>query len=697
MIHPVLFSLFVLVGPPETRVQPVTETVHGEVIVDDYRWLEALDAESEEVKAWTTAQNEYTRGVLEGLDGREKIEQRLGELLSVGNVDAPQMRGGLYFHTERLANQNQPVLFVREGLKGEPRRLLDVNALDDRGLTALDWYVPSPDGRLVAIGLSHAGDEMTVLHLLDTRTGTWLADELSGKIDFAGWAPRGDGFLYGVLENPADAYSRAFKYHVVGRHHRQDPLLFRQDAPSRIPGAMLSRDGRWIVKIIFEGWSKQEVSVIDATAWLRDGRAAEAPVAVGYEARFEPQFIRGDHLYMLTTLDAPNGALYAVDLSNPQRDQWTLVVPERADAVLDLASEAKNVLVAQWTVNASNRLERLGWDGRSHGEVPLPGLGTAAISTHHDRDEAFVTYMSFNEPQTIYRTDLGAGQGAGLAMWARPDVPLDPSILEVHQEWCVSKDGTRVPMFIVHRKGLERTGRTPTLVYGYGGFNQSIAPRFSPRWFVWLEQGGIFVSVTLRGGGEFGEAWHQAGMLAKKQNVYDDLYAATEYLIGQKYTSPDHLAVIGGSNGGLLTGVAATQRPDLYAAAVSLVPLLDMVRYPGFLMARFWIPEYGDPADSEAFRWLKSYSPYHNVREGQKYPAMLITAGENDNRVHPMHARKMAAVMQARAANDLDKDPVLLWVDREAGHGQGKPIALQIHEIADILSFCAWQTGLSAD
>jgi prolyl oligopeptidase len=681
-----------LQGPPPTPIEPVVDAWHGEEIVDEYRWLEKLEAESERVREWTTAQNEYTRSVLDDLPGREALEQRLAELMTIGSVSPPRMRDNHYFYTKRTGDQNQPRLYVRDGHDGESRVLLDPNTLDERGLYALDWFHPSHDGSLLAFGLSYAGDEMTVLYLMDVATGEWLADEIPGKVGFGGWSPDSRAFLYSRLEDPDDAYSRTFHWHEVGRHPRQDPVLLRQTVPTRIPGANLSRDGRWIIVQFFEGWSKQDIYVVDAAAWRRTGHFDRTPIAEGLDARFQPQFVHGDTLYLLTTLDAPNARLLAIDLTRPEQENWIAVIPERDDAVLKGVSEAKGMMIATYQQDVTSRFHTFTFDGEPLGEIALPGLGSASIVTHYDRTEAYIAFESFNEPDSIYRVDLA---GERRTLWARPDVPVDPSTVVVRQEWTTSADGTRVPMFIVHRKGLKKTGDNPTLILGYGGFNVSYDPSFNATNFPWYERGGVYVVANLRGGGEYGESWHRAGMLESKQNVYDDLYAVAEHLIDAGYTSREHLAVLGGSNGGLLTGVAAIQRPDLWSAVVSVVPLLDMLRYDQFLMAKFWVPEYGDPADPEHFRFLRDYSPYHNIVDDRAYPAILFTAGENDNRVHPMHARKMAAAMQAAATNDFEEDPILLWVDREAGHGQGKPLHLRIREIADRWSFIMWQTGMT--
>jgi prolyl oligopeptidase len=700
LVTPLIASSLLFLSPPPSAAEVTRETMHGLEIVDEYRWLEALEGESERVREWTTLQNDYTRGVLDELPHRGEIESRIAQLLSIGSIGAPSMRGTLYFNRERKGDENQSILYVREGHDGEPRVLINPNTLDEKGLYALDWYAPNSDGSLLAFGLSHAGDEMTVLHVLDVASGEWLSDEISGKVDFSEWLPDGRGFVYGKLDNPANAYSRSFYVHELGRHWREDPRIFTQDAPSRIPGATISRDGRWFVFSIFEGWAKQEVYIADADHWRRTGEIVKVPVAVGLDATFQAQVMHGDTMYLLTTLDAPNGVLYAVDMNSPQQANWEVVIPERKDAVLQGVSQARGMLVASYEKDAVTRIEKFTMGGRSLGEVALPGIGSAGVSTHEDRTEAFLSYSSFNEPPSIYRFDLAHTDmidSPSMALWARPEVPVDPSAIVVKQEFCTSKDGTKVPMFIVHHKDLKLDGDNPCILYGYGGFSISLTPSFSATRFPWLESGGVYAVVNLRGGSEYGEAWHRAGMLANKQNVFDDLYAAAEHLIERGYTKKERLGCLGGSNGGLLTGVAVTQRPDLWACAVSAVPLLDMLRYHHFLMAKFWVPEYGSPDDPEHFRWLRAYSPYHNVKPGVKYPAVFFTAGENDNRVHPNHARKMVARMQQQAANDLEEDPILLWVDREGGHGAGKPLAARIREVADQHMFFAWQTGMLDD
>ncbi len=700
--------------PPPAKVEPVTDTYHGQQVVDEYRWLEALEKDSPEVAAWTTAQNDYTRARLDALACRSKVEEALRPLMQIGSISAPRMGGNLYIYTERSGTQNQPVVKIRTGFDGPPRVLLDVNALDAAGLTALDWFQPSHDGALLAFGISKSGSEMSELHLLDTATGRWLADEISGKVSFSSWTPDGKAFLYSVLRDPKDPYSRETRYHEIGTSPRFDPVLQKQTNPSEIPFAALSHDGRWLFTGLFKGWQANDLSVQRFADWKRTGVLTPMVIAKGLDARTQPEATIGDTLYATTTFKSPNGRVVAIDLNsvaNP--DQWTTFIPERKDAVLQGLQLARDLFAATYEKDATSVISRFTLGGMPLPELALPGIGTASLTTDEDRTEAFLTFTSFTEPRSIYRFDLGttgmppttapastapvasgASAPSTLTLWARPEVPVDPSKYEVQQVRAKSRDGTEVPMFIVTKKGTTPTGSNPCLLSAYGGFNVSLTPYFNPTIIPWLDAGGIWVQANLRGGGEYGEEWHRAGMLGKKQNVFDDFYACAEWLIANKWTNASKLAIEGGSNGGLLTGTAVTQRPELFAAAIVSVPLLDMLRYDKFLLAKYWVPEYGSADDAQAYGWLKAYSPYHHVAKGTKFPAVFLNAGENDSRVHPLHARKMAAKLQALAANDPAEKPILLWIDRDAGHGQGKPLSLRIRDEADQWAFVMWQTGL---
>ena len=692
----------------EAAARPVVETLHGVEVVDPYRWLEgsaapefgepdpALDAR---VAEWTAEQNAVTRRVLDTLPGRGALEARLSELLEVPSVRAPEERGGLYFYGARQGKQAQTVLWVRRGAFGEPRELLNPNTLDPDGLTSLDWVTPSPDGSLVAIGLYRGGDENAVLYVLRSEDGAWLADEIPGKVEDVRWMPDGKSFLYRRLAEVENPYSAQIKYHRVGGHHRFDPILFEQYKEGPLattwgPYAAIDEQGHWLVMTYYTGTDSNDVWAYDLAAWLESGEEPERIDLLESEKSLQQPLLVGDTLYLHTTLDAPNGRVLAIDLNHPEREHWREVIAERPGAVLEAIDHGgEDFLVGRYLEKAATRIALFDLDGAPRGDLDLPGIGTARLNVRAGSSEAFLTFESYNTPESIYRVDLT--QPGERELWERPDVPVDPSSIEVRQVSYPSRDGTQVTMFLIHRKGLELTAKTPTILYGYGGFNISVTPSFSSTTYPWVEAGGLYAAVNLRGGGEYGEAWHRAGMLDRKQNVFDDFIAAAEWLIAQGYTSSEHLGVFGGSNGGLLTGAVLVQRPELFSAVISAVPLLDMLRYQHFLMARYWVPEYGSAEDAEQFAFLRAYSPYHNVRPKTAYPATLLTAGENDSRVHPLHARKMAARLQAATTSDPAAEPILLWVEGDAGHGAGKPFEVRLRDAADRLSFFGRQLGLA--
>jgi prolyl oligopeptidase len=691
--------------PPETKAQPVTDMLHGVAVTDPYRWLEGTPGPEPtpvppEVATWTDAQNAYTRQVLDALPGRAEIGARLRTLMEIGSVSAPAMRASRYFFAKREGSQEQPVMYWREGYKGETRVLIDPVTMDASGLTTVEWTSPSHDGKLVAYGTFRAGDENTTLRLMNVDTGETLPLEIPDKTQAPDWLPDGSGFVYHNLKNAKDPYTGQVMFHRMGTERVKDVILFRQFTKAENealattwgPFGSLSRDGRWLVLGYWLDTKSNDLWIADFDRFLKTGRLDKTVVSVGEPGIAFGTVIDGT-LYLQTTKGAPKGRVVAVDANAPASKQWRDVVPERDDAVIESVSFAKGAMAVTYLRNASNTIEVFDLAGRPRGSVKLPGIGAAGISTELDRTEAYVTFTSFNYPTTIFRVDL-ANPGAEPELWERPDVPVDPSTVEVEQVWYPSKDGTRVSMFLVHRKGLVKDGRAPTLLSGYGGFNVSETPAFTATLFQWFEAGGLFALPNLRGGGEYGDAWHEAGMLDRKQNVFDDFIAAAEWLVANDYTNPSKLAIAGGSNGGLLTGAAITQRPDLFRAAIVAVPLLDMLRYQDFLMAKFWVPEYGSAVDAAQFRFLFEYSPYHRVKPGTKYPAVLLTAGENDSRVHAMHARKMAARLQSATTSDPAEQPVLLWVDRESGHGQGKPLRLRLLEATDARTFVMWQLGM---
>ncbi len=694
--------------PPVTREEPVTELLHGREYTDPYRWLEGDNSDPDRmgqvtaaVAEWTDAQNAHTRRVLDGLPGRAEVEKTLLPLMQVGSVTAPEARGGRYFYLARRGDQDQPVAYWREGLHGEAKVLLDPQKLDPSGLTTIEWIAPSPDGRSLAYGSYRAGDENTVLKLIDVDTGAQLEHDIENKVQPAQWLADGSGFVYRNLAEAADPYSGRVRFHRLGTDASSDAVLLRQltkDEDELLattwgPGGRLSPDGRWLLLTYYTGsTSANDAWLVDLEHFFATGEVDKREVSVGTNGTVTG-VVMGDALYLDTIKSAPKGRVVSVPVSDPREANWRDVVPEREDAVIETVSFAPGAIVVTYLRNASVEVEVFELDGRSRGRLKLPGIGTAAVATRDDSSEAFVTFTSFNYPTTILRVDLD-DPGAEPEVWERPDAPVDPGSVSVEQVWYPSKDGARISMFLVHRKDLVKNGAAPTLLTGYGGFNISMTPAFTPKYFQWFDAGGILAIPNLRGGGEYGDAWHEAGMLGNKQNVFDDFIAAAEWLIREGYTRTERLAIAGGSNGGLLTGAALTQRPELFGAAIVAVPLLDMLRYQHFLMARYWVPEYGSAEDPEQAEWLAAYSPYHHVRRGTEYPAVLLTAGENDVRVHALHARKMAASLQAATASDPAERPVLLWVDRDAGHGQGKPLKLRLRDAVDERLFVMWQLGM---
>jgi prolyl oligopeptidase len=684
-------------GPPKAKVEPVEDTVQGHKIVDRYRYLE--NPNDPDTKLYVEQELSYTRSILDPLPGRDKINARLSQLLEIGTVGAPQMGGKYYFHTRREGNQNQPVLYVREGLNGalndKDRTLVDVNKMSSDGTVALDWWFASDDGKYIAYGISQSGSEESTLHIVESATGKVLPDTID-RTRFASvaWMKDSSAFYYtrhprkGEVPDGEEVYHVKVFYHKIGSDPAKDPLIFGEGRnPQDIPNVSLSEDDRWLLIDVGEGWTKSEM-------YLQDLQSKNPPLEIttGKDFLYGVDFFEGK-LYITTNEDAPHYRVFVADAVNPKRENWKEIIPQ-SDAVLQNASVTGGKLLAQYEHNATSELKLFGLDGKKLTDVPLPAIGNVfSASGRYDRNEIFYGFQSFTVPPSIYRVDLTDVKSA---LWAKVDAPsIDGSAYEVQQVWYTSKDGTKVPMFIVSKKGIEKNGKNPTLLTGYGGFNISMTPAFSRSMYLWMEHGGVYAVANLRGGSEFGEDWHRAGMLEKKQNVFDDFIAAGEYLIAQKYTDSDHLAIQGGSNGGLLMGAMITQRPDLFRAVVCQVPLLDMLRYQNFQIAKLWIPEYGSAEDAKQFDWLYAYSPYHHVKPGVEYPAILFMTGDTDTRVDPMHAKKMAALMQSEAKNGDSKDkPILLRIETKAGHGQGKPVAKQIEESTDMYSFLFWQLGM---
>ncbi len=683
------------------------DVLHGVAITDNYRWLEGNNANADDpgqvtpaVSAWTDAQNQYTRDVLDRLPGRKALEDRLRPLMEVGVVGAPAVRRDRFFFSKREGSQNQPVIYWRTGLKGADKVLIDPAVLDPSGLTTVEWFSPSNDGARLAYGTYRAGDENTTLHLMDVDTREKLPLEIPDKTQAAQWLPDDSGFVYQNLKNPKDPYSGQVLFHRMGTDRSKDMLLFRQFTKSENarlattwgPEGSLSHDGHWLLLGYWVDTKSNDLWLANFDDVRKTGKVTRTVVTVGKDGVASGTVI-DNVLYVQTTKGAPRGRVIAAPVSTPGEAHWHDVVPERADAVIEAVSFGKGFIVVTYLKNAANVVEVFDMKGESLGQITQPGIGSVGAATEEDRTDAFLTFTSFNYPTSIFHVDL-TRPTMPAELWAQPPVPVDSASVDVEQVWYPSRDGTKISMFLVHKKGLARNGATPTLLYGYGGFNINMTPTFSASLFQWYDAGGVYAVPNLRGGGEYGDAWHDAGMLAHKQNTFDDFIAAAEWLTANKYTDAAHLAIYGGSNGGLLTGALVTQRPDLFRAAIVAVPLLDMLRYQDFLMARYWVPEYGSAEDPEQFKYLSTYSPYQHVKPGTKYPAVFLTAGEHDTRVHALHARKMAAALQAATSSDPAEKPVLLWVDREAGHGQGKPLNLRLRDVVDQRLFIMWQLGM---
>jgi prolyl oligopeptidase len=675
---------------PPTRTDNVVERLHGVAVADPYRWLE--DGSSPAVKEWVEAQNAFTRSVLDKLPGRDRIRQRLSSLLDIGYLGTPAPRKGRTFYTARRGQQNQAILYVRDRVGGDERVLLDPNRLAADGTVALDWWYPSPDGKLLAYGLSSNGNEQSTLHVREVDSGKDRPDAIAGtRACSLSWLPDGSGFYYtryaagaGMRE---ENYNRRVFFHKLGDDGAADAEVFGEGrAAEDWPNVALSPDGRWLVVTVEQGWSRSEV-------YFKDRNAAGARFrALVQRANALFSVTARDHCFYVRTNDgAPRYRLFRVDPLRPARSEWAEIIPEGPD-VLDDVAAVGDTLVARYMHRAAARLHLFDRDGRPRGTVNLPTFGSVTgWGGEWDADELFLGFQSITLPQTIYRLDLKTER---LETWERLKSDIDPSNYEVEQVSYKSKDGTPITMFLAHKKGLRPDGKAPTLLYGYGGFNVSLTPSFNAARFLFLERGGVVAIANLRGGGEYGEAWHRAGMLAHKQNAFDDFIAAAEWLIGHGYTDRDHLAIQGGSNGGLLVAAALTQRPELFRAVVCQVPLLDMVRYHKFLVGRLWIPEYGSAENEDDFRWLYAYSPYHHVKDGTRYPAVLLAAADADTRVDALHARKMAARLQAATTSGADR-PVVLRLETRAGHGAGKPRGKALDELTDVWSFLFWQLGMS--
>ncbi|EKE83750.1 prolyl endopeptidase [Idiomarina xiamenensis 10-D-4] len=675
---------------PETKRVDQVDNYHGTEVADPYRWLEQ---DSAAVSAWVDAQNDFSRPYLESLPARERIKQQLTGLWNYEKVSTPEKHAGKYFFYRNDGLQNQSVLYTQDNLDSPPQILIDPNSFSDDGTVSLARTSISPEARYIAYAKSDGGSDWTSWHVRDIRSGEDLTDVLTGtKFTSVSWHPDGDGFFYSRYPENAngdadDSQPVAVYYHQLGDDQQQDALVYqRSDKATWNPYPQVTDDGRYLLIDIFEGYTANAVYYRP----LNDSDAEFKPLFAKWDAQYNYVTSHDGQLYFRTTKDAPTGRVIAVDTKQPEMAQWQQIVPAQKQT-LDSISAVGSRLFANYLQDARSRVAIYDMSGGEATELALPGIGSiSGFGGDKDSDETFFSFTSFTEPGKIYRYRIADDHRS---LWHETEVPLDLSNYETEQVFYESKDGTRVPMFIIHRKGLTLNGQQPTLLYGYGGFNVSLTPSYSVTRMVWLEMGGVLAIPNLRGGGEYGEAWHQAGTKQQKQNVFDDFVAAAEWLIANNYTNSDKLAIQGGSNGGLLVGATLLQRPDLFAAALPAVGVLDMLRYhlPS-ANARGWSSDYGLSENADEFAALYAYSPVHNVEPGTCYPATLITTGDHDNRVVPWHSYKFAAALQH--GQGCDK-PVLLRVETRAGHGAGTPTWMRIEGYADQWAFLAEQLGMT--
>ncbi len=672
----------------------VQDNYHGTTVRDPYRWLE--DDRSAETAAWVAAENDVTQDYLAQIPFRDRIKERLTQLYDYPKEGTPFRVGEYYFFYKNDGLQNQSVLYYQKGPEGEPTVFLDPNTLSDNGTAALNSVTFSQDDRYAAYSVARSGSDWVEICVMEVETRRQLADTIRWvKFSGASWAK--EGFYYSRYDAPAEeesAYSaknesQKVYFHRLGTSQDQDRLIYEDKAhPLRYFSGFESDDNRWLFIVGSEGTSGTEI-LYKSTAEPNSGRFKT--LFRGFANDYSVIDCVGDTAYVLTNDGAPNFRLAAVDLTAADPAATLRNVIPESDHLLEWARTAGGVIFAGYLKDASSRVYQYSMEGRLVREIELPGIGTAGgFGGEAEDTEVFYGFSSFNMPPTSYRYSIADGTST---LYHRTQVSFDVSAFTVEQVFYPSKDGTRVPMFLVYKKGLVRDGSNPVYLYAYGGFNISRTPGFSASNILLLEQGGIYALANIRGGGEYGEAWHRAGMLDKKQNVFDDFIAAAEYLIAEKYTSPERLAIAGGSNGGLL-GACLTQRPDLYCATFPMVGVLDMLRYHRFTIGWGWVVEYGSADKAEDFPYLYKYSPLHNIKPGTCYPATMILTADHDDRVVPAHSFKFGATLQAaQTAAGCDR-PILLRVEFEAGHGAGKPISKSIQEQADIWSFFLWNAGI---
>jgi prolyl oligopeptidase len=682
---------------PHTKKIKHVDVYHGTKVSDPYRWLEKDVREADDVKAWVQAENKVTFGFLKQIPQRKYLEKRLTELWNYERFGVPGKHGDTYFFTKNNGLQNQSVLYTLKSLSGKPRMLIDPNTWSKDGTVALGNVSVSDDGKYVAYGIQDGGSDWRTWRVINVASRKLLDDELKWvKFSNVSWTKDGKGFFYGRYQEPTKGakfqslnLNQKLMYHRVGTPQSEDTLVYeRPDHPRWGYGTSVSDDGKYLVITVWKGTDdKYRVTYKD----IRKPGSKPVDLIDNFEHEFTFLGNDGPLFYFKTSVDAPRRRVIAIDIRKPTSKNWKQIIPQ-AKETLSEVNLVGNQFFAKYLKDAKTQVKIFGTDGKFVREVMFAGIGTAAgFSGDRKNTETFYSFYSFATPPSIYRYDLKSGKST---VFRQPKVEFNPRDYVVKQVFYKSKDGTRVPMFLSYKKGLKRNGNNPTLLYAYGGFNIPLTPRFSVSRLLWMELGGVYAQANLRGGGEYGEAWHKAGTKLHKQNVFDDFIAAAEWLIANKYTRTQKLAIQGGSNGGLLIGAVMTQRPDLFGACLPAVGVMDMLRFHRFTAGRFWVDDYGSSDNPEEFKALYKYSPYHNLKLGTHYPPTLITTADTDDRVVPGHSFKFAARLQECQAGSA---PVLIRIETRAGHGSGKPTAMQIEEIADQWAFLVKELGVQVE
>jgi prolyl oligopeptidase len=672
---------------PKTKTVNQVDDYHGVKVADPYRWLE--DTDSADTKAWVEAENKLTFDYLDKIPYRSAIRDRLLKLWNYERFTVPGQHGGRYFYEHNNGLQNQNVLLVADSLNAEPRMLLDPNTLSSDGTVALAGRVVSDDGKLMAYGTATSGSDWMEWHVRDVDTAKDLPDDIKWvKFSSASWTKDNKGFFYSRYDEPKQGtmmrdtnYFQKLYYHRIGTSQAEDKLIYdRPDNKELGFAGDVTDDGHYLIISVWQGSSPKN------RLYYKDLTQPDLPVVKlldDFDAQYNFVDNDGSVFWIQTDLDAPRGRLIAIDTRHPDKADWKTVVAQGADK-LEFSSVVDDLFLLGYLKDARSEVRVYDLTGKFIRNVDLPGIGTAGgFGGKRKEKETFYSFTSFISPAAIYRYDPQTGTSS---LFRQPKVEFDPTKYETEQVFYKSKDGTRIPMFVTFKKGMKLDGENPTILYAYGGFDISLTPSFAVPNIVWLEMGGIYAQPSLRGGGEYGEEWHEAGMKVKKQNVFDDFIAAAQWLIDNKYTSTPKLAIHGGSNGGLLVGACLTQRPDLFGATLPEVGVMDMLRFQKFTIGWAWTSDYGSSDNADDFKTLYAYSPLHNLKPGTKYPPTLISTSDHDDRVVPGHSFKFAATMQADQAGPA---PVLIRVETKAGHGAGKPISKRIDETADSFAFVA--------